>query len=118
MPFFFFSDAILNISGLTVFKQEAPSPTEDGNFQNINRQNHQNPPHSQAQSAVQQNNNNNVTTLADSSNTNLINTTLHQLLGQNGYTNLENVIEGIIKTQLFLHQDVPLIILNRTSRIL
>lgn len=91
---FSFSDAILNITELNVFKQEAPSPTNDPNFPHIcNRQkqaqNHQNPLHPQQQSIVQ-----NDTSIGENSNTNILNNTLNQLFAQNGFNNLQNVIEG------------------------
>lgn len=73
---------------MTSFKQEAPSPTNDvNNFHHISKQNHQSnnsnnnaQNHGQQSLVVQQNNVNNLS-----------DTTLHQLLEQNGYNTF---IEG------------------------
>lgn len=83
-------DAILSISGLTVFKQEAPSPTNhDVGALQVSRQNHQSP--TSTQGPVNANN----TSLDDSnSNQNMINNTLHQLLGHSGYSSLQNALDG------------------------
>ncbi|KAI4468715.1 transcription factor cp2 [Holotrichia oblita] len=83
------SDAILSISGLTVFKQEAPSPpiSQDVNAIQMARQNNNAPVTTQSTVISQSN------TISDS-NANVINTTLHQLLGQTGYSTLQNAIDS------------------------
>lgn len=87
-------DAILSISGLTVFKQEAPSPTShDVGALQVSRQNHQSPTSTQGPA------NNNSASLEDSSsNQNMINNTLHQLLGHSGYSSLQNALDGALYT--------------------
>lgn len=86
-----FRDAILSISGLTVFKQEAPSPTShDVVAQQISRQNHQSPTSTQGPA-----NANGTPSLEDSTNNqNMINNTLHQLLGHSGFSSLQNALDG------------------------
>lgn len=80
------SDAILNISSLTVFKQEAPSPTHDvGNL-------HQGRQHSIHNTTNQNNHINSNENITDEANTNqILNSSIHQLLGQNAYSNLQNI---------------------------
>ncbi|KAK9751960.1 CP2 transcription factor [Popillia japonica] len=83
------SDAILSISGLTVFKQEAPSPpiSQDVSAIQMSRQN-SNVPVTTQSTVISQS-----STISDS-NANVINTTLHQLLGQSGYSSLQNAIDS------------------------
>ena len=84
----FSSDAILSISGLTVFKQEAPSPTNhDAASLQIARQNRQSPTSTQ-QVGVHNG------TIDEANNQNMINTTINQLLSQSAYTNLQNAIDA------------------------
>jgi hypothetical protein len=81
------SDAILSISGLTVFKQEAPSPTNnDVTTLQIVRQNRQSP--TSTQQVVHNG------TIDETSNQNMINNTINQLLNQSAYTNLQNAIDA------------------------
>ncbi|KRT86773.1 hypothetical protein AMK59_469, partial [Oryctes borbonicus] len=94
------SDAILSISGLTVFKQEAPSPpiSQDAGAIQIARQSNNIPVTTQS-SAISQNN-----TISDG-NANSI-TTLHQLLGQTGYSSLQNAIDtNLLPSSPTLSQD-------------
>lgn len=74
------SETILNISNLTVFKQEAPSPT---NEVSINRR-------ATANQCSHHNNSN------DANTSQMINSTLHQLLNQNGYSNLQSTLDGAL----------------------
>jgi hypothetical protein len=81
------SDAILSISGLTVNKQEAPSPTNnDVTTLQIVRQNRQSP--TSTQQVVHNG------TIDETSNQNMINNTINQLLNQSAYTNLQNAIDA------------------------
>ncbi|XP_015837103.1 transcription factor CP2-like protein 1 isoform X2 [Tribolium castaneum] len=81
------SDAILSISGLTVFKQEAPSPTNNDVSQlQLVRQNRQSP------TSTQQVVHNGA--IEETNNQNMINNTINQLLTQSAYTNLQNAIDA------------------------
>ncbi|XP_022915325.1 transcription factor CP2 [Onthophagus taurus] len=95
------SDSILSISGLTVFKQEAPSPpiSNDVNTIHITRQNNTVPVTTQGTVITSGN------SISDSNA--IINTTLHQLLGQAGYnTGLQTSIENsLIPSSPTLSQD-------------
>lgn len=86
----FCRDAILSITGLTVFKQEAPSPTshDPGPLQ-IVRQTHQSPTSTQGHL-----NTTNAALEDGNSGQNM----LHQLLGHSGYSTLQNAIEGWFTT--------------------
>lgn len=81
------SEAILSINGMTVFKQEAPSPTstEMPHLQVV-RQTRQSP------TSTQQNNPVN-STMEDNSQ-NMFNNTINQLLSQTALVNLHNVMDS------------------------
>ncbi|KAK9876144.1 hypothetical protein WA026_011261 [Henosepilachna vigintioctopunctata] len=78
----------LSISGLTVFKQEAPSPTHDASaMHQMSRRNARSP--ASAQNADK------GTQLEENSNEQqMINSTISQLLNQSGYSNLHNAFNA------------------------
>ncbi|KAJ8968552.1 hypothetical protein NQ317_001750, partial [Molorchus minor] len=82
------SDAILSINGMTVFKQEAPSPTsnEMTNLQ-VARQNRQSPVSTQHGNPVN-------STMEDNNSQSMFNNTINQLLSQTALANLHNVMDN------------------------
>ncbi|KAJ8932113.1 hypothetical protein NQ314_014894 [Rhamnusium bicolor] len=81
-------EAILSINGMTVFKQEAPSPTsnEMTNLQ-VARQNRQSPTSTQHGNPVN-------STMEDNNSQNMFNNTINQLLSQTALVNLQNVMDS------------------------
>lgn len=88
--YFIHSDSILTINGLTVFKQEIPSPNsnEMTNLQVGTRQNRQSPTSTQGPVA------NNVACTMEENSQNMFNNTINQLLSQTGLVNLQNVMDS------------------------
>ncbi|KAJ8955698.1 hypothetical protein NQ318_008570 [Aromia moschata] len=82
------SDAILSINGMTVFKQEAPSPTsnEMTNLQ-VARQNRQSPVSTQHGNVVN-------STMEDNNSQTMFNNTINQLLSQTALVNLHSVMDN------------------------
>lgn len=84
----FLREQTLSISGLTVFKQEAPSPTHGVNgIQQLSRRNTQSPTSTQdveTGNALDEN----------SSDQQILNSTISQLLNQSGYSTLHSAFDG------------------------
>ncbi|XP_060517070.1 transcription factor CP2-like protein 1 isoform X2 [Cylas formicarius] len=85
------SDHLLTITGMTVFKQEAPSPTAIGDVAQLQmtHQNRQSPTSTQPGTLV-----NTVNNSIEDGNQNVFNNTINQLLSQSALANLHNVIES------------------------
>lgn len=99
---FDFSDAILQINSMTVFKQEAPSPGSTNEITNLQtvRENRQSPTSTQHHQP-QQNQQNGTMVAAtgcggmdDNNSQTMFNNTINQLLSQSGLVNLQNVMDG------------------------
>ncbi|XP_017786588.1 PREDICTED: transcription factor CP2-like protein 1 isoform X2 [Nicrophorus vespilloides] len=90
------SEAILSLSNMTVFKQEAPSPTDNPET-TVTQFSRQNQPCSlgnqQAQVPVSQANN-----INDNQNNTILNTTLQQLLSQTGYNSIQNIDSNLLNS--------------------
>lgn len=83
------SDSILSINGMTVFKQEAPSPTSnDVTTLQVIRQNRQSPTSTQHTNVIHNNN------VEDNNSQNMFNNTINQLLSQTALANLHNVMDS------------------------
>ncbi|XP_049824881.1 transcription factor CP2-like protein 1 isoform X2 [Aethina tumida] len=97
-----YSDAILQINSMTVFKQEAPSPGSTNEITNLQtvRENRQSPTSTQHHQP-QQNQQNGTMVAAtgcggmdDNNSQTMFNNTINQLLSQSGLVNLQNVMDG------------------------
>lgn len=90
--YLYYSETLLSINGMTVFKQEAPSPTSnDMTVLQVARQHPQSPPNIQSENVVQNN------TLEDNNSQNMFNNTINQLLSQTAVGTLNNVMESKYK---------------------
>ncbi|KAF7278574.1 hypothetical protein GWI33_008196 [Rhynchophorus ferrugineus] len=89
-PNTYVSDSVLSINGMTVFKQEIPSPTMNEVAQlQIARQQRQSPTSTQQNGMMTP-----INSTIEENSQNIFNNTINQLLSQSSLTNIHNVIDN------------------------